>query len=45
MCGNVKRDKMRNECILAKVIVALIEEMTQEIDYDGLAMYNLNPRI
>ena len=38
MCGNTKRDKVRNEDIRTKIGVASIEKKMRKIAYDGLGM-------
>ena len=42
MCGNTKRDKVRNEDIRTKIGVAYIEEKMRETAYDGLVMCDVD---
>ena len=42
MCGNTRRDKMRNENIHTKIGVASIEETIRETAYDGLVMCDVD---
>ena len=42
MCGNTRRDKVRNEGIHTKIVVAPIEEKMRESVYDGLVKCDVN---
>ena len=42
MCGNTRKDKVRNEDIRTKISVASIEEKMRKIAYDGLVMCDVD---
>ena len=42
MCGNTRRDKVRNESIRTKIGVAPIEEKIEKTVCDGLVMCDVN---
>ena len=42
MCGNTRRDKVRNEDIRTKIDVASIEEKIRENHYDNLIMCDVD---
>ena len=45
MCGNTRRDMVRNVNILTKIRVAPIEEKMRETVSDGLVMSNVHLQI
>ena len=45
MCGNTRRDKVRNEDIHAKISVAPIEEKMRETAYDDLVMCDVDSQM
>ena len=42
MCGNTRRDKVRNENIRTKIGVTSIEEKIEKIVYDGLIICDVD---
>ena len=45
MCGNTRRDKVRNEDIRIKISVASIKEKMRENSLDGLVMCDVDLQI